>query len=116
MIFPTQLNQVLNVMTVAHEMMKGPTEWMHGSKPREKLAEVPLGLSSDELAEWVKRLQMKDLEPQLLDVAKLKVDMEELIAGTISTNRLKGYQDDELLFLCKSVTWRVKLLHEKLEE
>lgn len=36
--------------------------------------------------------------------------------GTISTDRLKTYQHDELMFLCKSITWKTKNVHERIEE
>lgn len=49
-------------------------------------------------------------------MCKFKVDLEALILGTISSDRLKTYQDDELMFMCKSITWKAKNLHERIEE
>ncbi|XP_078506945.1 uncharacterized protein LOC144767339 [Lissotriton helveticus] len=80
------------------------------------LTQTPVGPSDKELSDWIKTLKLKEQESKVLDVAKLKVDMEELIIGTIGTDRLKTYQDDELLFLCKSITWKAKTMYDQLEE
>ncbi|XP_078518193.1 uncharacterized protein LOC144782762 [Lissotriton helveticus] len=65
------------------------------------LTQTPRDPTDRELSEWIKTLKLKEQESKVLDVAKLKVDMEELIIGTIGTDRLQNYQDDELI-VCKN--------------
>lgn len=75
-----------------------------------------VGPSPEELDEWMKGLQRMKIHCELIDVSRLRVDLEEIILGTISPDRLKTYQDKELLYLCKSITWKARHLHERLAE
>lgn len=115
MLTPIKLNQVPNV-TYDSDGLNGETVSKMGEmKSRENATGSSVGLTGDELAEWVKSLQLKGAEPKQLDVARQKLDLEAFIEGTVNTDRLKSYQDDELTFLCKSVICKAKEVYEKLE-
>ncbi|XP_078540159.1 uncharacterized protein LOC144825172 [Lissotriton helveticus] len=78
------------------------------------LYRTPMGAESD--TESPEKSVEKTDPISKLDVAKLKADLEELIIGTIGPDSLKHYQDDELLFICKSIQWKTKNKYDQLEE
>ena len=50
-----------------------------------------------------------------MDIMRLKVEIEEIVKGTIGLEFIKGYDAQELLFLCKETARQACEAHEIIE-
>ncbi|XP_078534029.1 uncharacterized protein LOC144820335 [Lissotriton helveticus] len=65
---------------------------------------------------WSRELEKQTPQTKPLDLYKLRVEIEELMAGNVGLDRLNTYSEEELSFICKSFTRNTRVLHEKLTE
>ncbi|XP_078523011.1 uncharacterized protein LOC144792027 [Lissotriton helveticus] len=65
---------------------------------------------------WKIEREKQTPQTKPLDLYKLRVEIEELMAGNVGLDRLNTYSEEELSFICKSFTRNTRVLHEKLTE
>ncbi|XP_078509623.1 uncharacterized protein LOC144769407 [Lissotriton helveticus] len=70
----------------------------------------------NEIESWSRELEKQTPQTKPLDLYKLRVEIEELMAGNVGLDRLNTYSEEELSFICKSFTRNTRVLHEKLSE
>ncbi|XP_078521677.1 uncharacterized protein LOC144790913 [Lissotriton helveticus] len=73
-------------------------------------------VTPDEIESWSRELEKQTPQTKPLDLYKLRVEIEELMAGNVGLDRLNTYSEEELSFICKSFTRNTRVLHEKLTE
>ncbi|XP_078521908.1 uncharacterized protein LOC144791121 [Lissotriton helveticus] len=56
------------------------------------------------------------IKAKRLDVTSLRSDLDDIIDGTLSLERIDMYEQDELLFIAKDITRKARATHEKLSE
>ncbi|XP_078518138.1 uncharacterized protein LOC144782663 [Lissotriton helveticus] len=73
-------------------------------------------VTPEEIERWSQELEKQTPQTKPLDLYKLRVEIEELMAGNVGLDRLNTYSEEELLFICKSLTRNARVLHEKLTD